>query len=117
MSSRQYSVLILLIHEVAVPPFRYVKMVREGYIELKELYDLYLVLIQNQTYVDSISCDNPIYWFVPLQFLAVFFVFFEHEDVVFAQMSVVVVYVVVPLSTSSFACRLSLVSAFKHACR
>ena len=117
MSSRKYSVLTLLIHEVAVPPFRYVQIVRYGYIELKEIYDFYLVLIQNQTYVYSISCDNPISWFVPLQFLAVSFVFFEYEDVVFARMSVVVVYAVVSLSASSFACRFSLVSAFKRACR
>ena len=73
--------------------------------ELKELYDIYLVLIHNKTYVDSISCDNPTSWFVPLQFLAVSFVFFEHEDVIFARMSVVVVvYAVVSLSASSFAC-------------
>ena len=37
-----------------------------SYIELKEVYDLYLVLIPNQSYVDVISCDNPISWFVPL---------------------------------------------------
>ena len=28
VSSRKYSILILVIHEVAVPPFRYVKIVR-----------------------------------------------------------------------------------------
>ena len=65
----------------------------------------------------SISRDNPISWFVPLQLLAVSLVFFEHEDVVFARMSVVVVNAVVSLSASSFACRCSLVSAFKRACR
>ena len=79
-------------------------------LELKELFDLYLVLIQNQSFVDSISCDNPISWFVPLQFLAVFFVFFELKNVFFARKSVGVVYAVVV--SVSFEFRMPLFFSF-----
>ena len=107
---------LLQIHEVAVTTcFLCLNRSLRLY-GAKKLYDLYLVLMQNHTYDDSISCNNPISWLVPLQFLAVSFVFFEHEDVVFAGMSVVV-YAVVSLSASSFSCLCCLVSAFKRACR
>ena len=60
------------------------------YVGLKEVYDLYLELIPYQTDVDSISCYNPISWFVPLLFLAVSPVLFDHVlDFVFARMFVV----------------------------
>ena len=88
---------------------------RKYTVEPKQVYDIYVVLIQNQPTLvvfPLIILSYP----VPLLFPVVSFVLFEHEDDVFAVMSVVVVYAVVSICVS-FACCCSLISAFKRTCR
>ena len=93
----------------------------KSFVELKEVCDLLLVLIQNQSDVDSILvkiqspgsflCCFLLSTLSSLTMLS-FMLSLPMQDVVFARMSVVVVYAIVPLSTSSFACLCSLVSAY-----
>ena len=92
----------------------------KSFVQLKEVCDLRLVLIQNQTDVDSILviiqspgsflCCFLLSTLSSLRILSLMLSLLM-QDVVFARMSVVLVYAVVPLSTSSFGCLCSLVSA------